>query len=47
MGAIEHGRWDVSELKAAVRQIIASGVLPRIEEAKGSPSVIAVGRQAS
>ncbi|MCY1227159.1 hypothetical protein D9M72_394200 [compost metagenome] len=47
LGAIEQGRWDVAELKAAVRQSIASGILPRIEDTKGSPSVIAVGRQAS
>ncbi len=37
----------VAELKAAVRQSIASGILPRIEDTEGSPSVIAVGRQAS
>ena len=47
LGAIEQGRWDVAELKAAVRQNIASGVLPRIEDADGRPSVIAIGRQAS
>ncbi|WP_080744967.1 hypothetical protein [Cupriavidus necator] len=47
LGAIEQGRWDVAELMATVRQNIASGILPRIEDAEGRPSVIAVGRQAS
>lgn len=47
LGAIEQGRWDVAELKAAVRQNIASGVLPRIEDVEGRSRVIAVGRQAS
>ncbi|WP_340529676.1 hypothetical protein [Cupriavidus necator] len=46
-GAIEQGRWDATELMAAVRQRIATGELPRIENVKGRPSVIAVGRQAS
>ncbi|QBY53537.1 hypothetical protein E0W60_20895 [Cupriavidus oxalaticus] len=47
LGAIEQGRWDVPELKAAVRQNIASGALPRIEDVEGRPRLIAVGRQAS
>jgi len=42
-----NGIGDVAELKVAVRQNIASGVLPRIEDAEGQPSVAAIGRQAS
>ncbi|SOZ17134.1 conserved hypothetical protein [Cupriavidus taiwanensis] len=47
LGAIEQGRWDVAELKVAIRESIASGVLPRIENGNGRPGVIAIGRQAS
>lgn len=47
LDAIKQGSWDVAELKVAVRQSIASGVFPRIEDEDGRPSVIAIGRQAS
>jgi hypothetical protein len=45
LGAIEQGRWNPAELVVAVRQPIATGELPRIDEADGKPSLIAVGRQ--
>ncbi|AQV99253.1 hypothetical protein [Cupriavidus necator] len=45
--ALEGNRWDVAGLLATVRQCIAVGMLPRIDEVDGKPSVGAVGSQAS
>lgn len=43
--AIGRGQWDAVELMDAVRQRIALGELPRIENIGGMPSVKPVGRQ--
>jgi hypothetical protein len=45
LAAIGQGRWNPAELAVPIRRLIAVGELPRIEEADGKPSVIAVGRQ--
>ncbi|WER46982.1 hypothetical protein CupriaWKF_05245 [Cupriavidus sp. WKF15] len=43
--AIGKGQWNTAELMDAVRQHIAMGALPRIENIGGMPSVRPVGRQ--
>lgn len=44
---IGDGQWDTAELMDTVRQRIAVGELPRIENIDGMPIVRPVGRQAS
>lgn len=45
--ALEENRWDAAWLLATVRERMAVGKLPRIEDVDGRPHVVTVGSQAS